>query len=138
MVTLEPREAAKLVLYRGMEDDDGRPRCHKHSLGVRLGTDITPTEKGQVDPLTGGMSVAPDNPDHLPPHRKPRALGGTSDWPAWVLDVTSLAERPLSYRADPSKPRKHGFVEPSEPMPTTSYVAALEATAESWTRVDGT
>jgi hypothetical protein len=61
-------------LYRAMmSDPDGRPRVvpTARGLSVRLETDIPVDETtGQVQPGTGGMSVAEESPRSLPVHRR--------------------------------------------------------------------
>src|SRR4051812_13363208 len=67
----------KLVprIYRSMRADDGMPAIGRSAvcLGVRIPEDIQPDQSGQVQPGTGGMSVAPALRD-LPIHRIPRRL----------------------------------------------------------------
>lgn len=64
-------------------------------LGVRRGDAATPdvlaTLPGDlVYPLQGGVSVAPDDPRHLPRHRRPASLGGTGLDPVWYIENGDL------------------------------------------------
>jgi hypothetical protein len=97
------------------------------TLGVRPDVDI-PVVKGMVMPATGGLSVAPDTPNHLPSHRRPAAFGGTGKDPIWSLDLDRL-ERDLTFRQDQSK---HGVIEPARPMSITEFQQALADTASKW------
>jgi len=121
------------VLYRAMiEARDGRPEIGRsaRTLGVRISgkhIDILVEPSGEVLPGTGGMSVAPDTPDNLPPHRRARD-------PAWTFEARALGPD-LLYRPDPLKPNKHGTIEPAQPMPLDQYDAALEATRAHWNQV---
>lgn len=121
-------------LYRSMKvAGDGLPELGRSArqLGVRPQIDISVDEDGVVVGGAGGMSVAPDSPFRLPPHRRPSELGGTGKDPVWELDASSLGEL-LSYREDPLLPGEHGFVEPGSPMGLERYEAALGATREVW------
>ena len=124
------------VIYRGMrEASDGQPEIGRSgsTLGVRPGpgdnTDIPVDHSGDVVPKTGGMSVAPETPESLPPHRRPPE----SPYPAWELRLEDLPAD-LMYRPDPENPSKHGFVEPSIRMPFQDYEDALASTRTAWTK----
>lgn len=123
-------------LFRAMrpdETDPTRPRCGPtaRTLGVRPGVDVPVADDGSVRPGTGGMSVTPDDPRRLPPHRRPRALGGEGKDPVFVIHDTALGER-LGHRPDPSRPGAHGFVEPALPVPAEQYQQALCDTGPRW------
>jgi hypothetical protein len=100
-------------------------------LGARVPIDVKVDPDGQVHPDRGGMSVTPDDPARLPPHFRPVSLGGYGKLPVFGIGVARLGER-LSYRPDPKKPARHGFVEPALTMPLATYRTALAATAPAW------
>jgi hypothetical protein len=121
-------------LFRAFKTQpNGQPLCGAAGsmLGVRPGVDITPDGSGQVQPVTGGMSVTPGDPVYLPPFLRPASLGGHGTLPVFALDSNALGEK-LTYRPDPAKPTKHGFVEPAIAMLLTAYSAALAETAAAW------
>jgi hypothetical protein len=115
-------------------DRDERPlvKGKGDCLGVRPNIDIHPL-RGQVFPVTGGMSVAPDEPANLPNHRRPKDLGGTAKHPAWAIQESDLPDG-LRYRTDPLN-QEHGFIEPLRSMPFESYEELLESTRDLWIRV---
>ena len=81
------------ILYRGMrEASDGRPVCGSSArmLGARPHIDVPVDRSGIVHPGTGGMSVVPDSPRHLPRHRRPPEYGGTGNDPVWRIQETAL------------------------------------------------
>jgi hypothetical protein len=80
------------------------------------------------------MSVSPDNPLHLPRHRRPPELGGTGKDPVWCINADELGPD-LRYVPDSAHPAAHGFIEPARPMPLRQYKRALEATGSVWRRV---
>lgn len=122
------------MLYRGMKEDaDGLPACGStvRTLGVRVPRDIKPDPAGRVRPGTGGMSVAPDDPLNLQPHRRPRTLGGTGPDPVFFM----AAEHPrpaLQVRRD--RPG-HALIEPSSAMEIAFYVHALHQTRPMWRKL---
>jgi hypothetical protein len=121
-------------LYRSMKTaSDGRPASGRtaRTLGVRPGIDIPVGVDGLVVGGEGGMSVAPDSPENLPPHRRPPEHGGTGKDPVWELDVTELGDE-LVYREDPLMPDVHGFVEPVLPTTFDAYESALRSTRRAW------
>lgn len=131
----EPRSTG-LFLFRGMtEASDGSPQIGPsgRTLGVRFGVDIQVDEDGSVRPGTGGMSVAPDDPMNLPPHRRPEEFGGTGRDPVWRVGLADLGPD-LAYRADPLNPTGHGFVEPARQMSADVYEGAVHETRASWRR----
>ncbi len=117
---------------------DGLPLCERsaRALGVRLPAegrtaDIAPDAAGDVAPLTGGLSVTPDDPMRMNPLRRPRALGGVGRDPLFVIVARALPPE-LAFRADPVDPEAHGFVEPSRRMPLGAYESALQASRPDW------
>jgi hypothetical protein len=125
-----------MLLYRGMKDDgEGMPSCgpSARELGVRLEGEIRISENGMVEPQTGGMSVAPDNPMNLKPHRRPERFGGYGPDPVWQIDADDLPDS-LTYRPDPKNPSGHGFVEPIERMTLTAYQEALATSRGVWSQ----
>lgn len=123
-------------LYRAMRPDPANaalPLCgpDARSLGARPGVDIAVDMNGVVHPSTGGMSVSPDDLRNLPPHRRPRSLGGEGKDPVFVVGTGDLGG-PLTYRPDPRRPGAHGFVEPAAPMAMAAYQHALCETGPRW------
>jgi hypothetical protein len=121
-------------IYRSMKiagDGYPAPGPTARTLGVRSGVDIPVDVDGVVVGGNGGMSVAPDSPDHLPEHRRPTSLGGTGKDPVWELDVADLGDS-LVYREDPLMPAVHGFIEPRRPMVFAEFEAALVETRRAW------
>lgn len=117
------------------DDGEAMPTCgpSARELGVRLEGDLPISEEGRVEPETGGMSVAPESPMNLPPHRRPRELGGYGPDPVWQINSEDLPET-LRYRPDPRNPSRHGFVEPIEPLNLADYQEALASSRGFWTR----
>ena len=92
--------------------------------------DIPVDENGMVDPESGGMSVAPDDPFHLPEHRRPFELGGIGPDLVWAIEEEELVEG-LVYRPDPADPC-HGFIEPASRMHLEDYEELLALTRDDW------
>ena len=65
----------------------------------------TDSTDGTFGPGTGGMSVSPDSPWHVPHHRRPRGMGRGSTGAArdWVfgIDNDALYVAALAARLDP-------------------------------------
>jgi hypothetical protein len=78
---------------------------------------------------TGGMSVTPD-PAKLPLFLRPLSYGGQGGLPLFEF-LRDLPEG-LVHRPDPSKPGKHGLVEPNSPMVLGEYQALLCSTRDGW------
>lgn len=124
-------------------DDDGLPTlgdARGNQLGVRVGagteSDYPSSEldaAGMVRPGVGGMSVSPNSPRYLVPHRRPPEHGGTAKDPAWGIDEDALGSN-LRYRPDPLRPDLHGFVEPARRMHLSEYLGAIRQTRNNWTR----
>lgn len=120
-------------LYRAMKDDNGAPLVDPNHLGVRTTgphIDIESDALGLVHPGTGGMSVTPDDPIHMPRHFRPRDLGGRGKRPVWLISSARIAD-PLAARQD--RPT-HWQIEPSFRMALAAYESALAETAPHWSR----
>jgi len=123
-------------LYRSMKEaPDGYPDVGPSGrlLGVRPGSDptadvlaIAPSDR--VLPGLGGLSVAPDDPVHLPRHRRPATLGGKGRDPVWSIDSDDL-EPDLEFRQD--RPG-HGLIEPKRAMTLQEFQDALAGTRCRW------
>lgn len=115
---------------------DGAPLCGNSAtrLGVRE-RDVVVTSGGLVEPARGGMSVTPDDPRHLPEEFLPEALGGLGRIPLYSVEERQFGAT-LIVRADPRKPKAHGFVEPVSPMPLEDFRAALCSSAPKWRRYE--
>jgi len=113
-------------------DSDGRPLVvpTARGLGVRFEADIPVDEAGQVQPGTGGMSVAEESPQSLPSHRRPASHGGTGLDPVWMIAEEDLTEA-LIYRLD-EPPPGHGMVEPAWEMSFEDFEIALAETRDLW------
>jgi hypothetical protein len=130
-------QAGPRRLFRAMrKGEEGFPSCGSGSsqLGVRPGADIPNGPDELVHPGTGGMSVTPDDPARLPPHVRPRWLGGQGKLPVFQLEFAALAP-PLGVRLDPKHPERHAFVEPVSTMALNEYQAALCSTQALWREV---
>ena len=98
----------------------------------------TNSADGTFGPGTGGMSVSPDSPWHIPHHRRPRGMGRGATGPAldWVFGITNEALNfaALTARLDPVNPARHAFVEPLTTMTHSAYDTALMTTQAEWRR----
>ena len=114
-------------------DEAGQPVCEQSArgLGVRVPRDIACSPTGTVLPRTGGMSVAPANPMHLAPHRRPSRLGGTGRDPVFMAWHDSFSAR-LVYRSDIARTDRHGFIEPHMEMDLRAYRTALCDSRPFW------
>lgn len=124
------------VLFRGMKDDgEGQPECgpSARTLGVRLEGDIAIGEDGVVAPETGGMSVALETPESLPPHRRPPTFGGYGADPVWQIEDSDLPET-LTWRPWPPDSSSHGLVEPIDAMSLDDFQEALATSRGFWSR----
>src|SRR5687767_4379168 len=105
-------------LFRSMRSAaGGGPKIEPaaRGLGVRPGIDVVATAADElVRPGEGGISIAPDDPKHLPVHRRPPSLHGTGSDPVWWIEEGDLGPD-LVYRPDPAR-AGHGFVEPAREM----------------------
>lgn len=131
------REESSKTFYRAMiPASDGGPACGStaRTLGARSEVDIPVDASGRVHPGTGGMSVVPDSPTHLPRHRRPPEFGGTGKDPAWRIQEEHLGPS-LRYIPDDVPHPQHGVIEPVISMTFDAYQRALERTARYWTSV---
>src|SRR5262249_47423529 len=104
---------------------DGLPLVGRsaRALGVRTpnestNPDVTATDAADIiQPGTGGMSVAPNDPANLPRLRRPPVLGGTGKDPVWEIDTDDLGPD-LQFRQDSTT---HGLIEPARPMTLAEY-----------------
>jgi len=126
-----------LLLYRTMRAEaDRKPAVGASAtcLGARPGIDLPVEAEGLVRPRTGGMSVTADDPREIDRVRRPRARGGESRHPLFLLDAAllpvSLACRPIP------PPLSHHAVEPTARCPFEDYQAALASTRDDWRYVD--
>ena len=129
------------LVYRAMTPDGEKPLIapSARGLGVRPGHDIEVSSEGYVEPLNGGMSVAPSWRE-LKRHRIPRRLRhlapgatGSTKYRCWRMGdgpflPGSIGER-LYLR--PDRPA-HGTIEPSSKMLLDEFQAALAATCDEW------
>lgn len=123
-------------LYRAMRSDsDGHPLLlpAARGLGVRPEADIPINEAGNVEPGTGGMSVAVRSPMSLPGHRRPPTFGGTGLDSVWEIGEEDLSDA-LALRLD-EPPPDHGLVEPAWEMSFEDFQDALAETRESWSEL---
>ena len=80
------------------------------------------------------MSVAPDDPRHLPPHRRPVEFDGTGRDPLWRIRVQDLSAD-LRAVSDPRNPN-HWLVAPGRAMTIDDLRAAVEETRDFWELID--
>lgn len=90
------------------------------ALGVRVTADVAPDAENNVGP-GAGMSVTPDDPFKLPPHRRPEAYGGSGDDPVWAIAEEVLPAR-LMFSLDRAF---HGVICPLTKMALSSYRSSL-------------
>ena len=127
-----PDSGLSRTIYRSMtEGSDGLPKTGPtaRQLGVRPHDDI-PVTGGNVSPMTGGMSVAPDTPGNLPSHRRPPSLGGTGKDPVWEFDLNNLGDG-VRFRQDS---QTHGLLEPGSVMSIDEFQKALAELAKYWSK----
>lgn len=77
-----------------------------------------------------GMSVAPDSPWNLPPHRRPITLFGTGSDPVFCIN-SSYVEVTGDLKFIRDSPI-HGVIAPARKMSLRNYEEALAATKSSW------
>jgi hypothetical protein len=125
-----PRE-----LFRAMKaDKNNLPLLGQsgRTLGARPGAppdgDIPILENGLVEPSSGGMSVAPDDPNHLPDHRRPASLKGNGRDPVFKIQV-ELLTKSLKVRQD--KPT-HAMIEPTSECLFDFYQSEIHSTQSDW------
>ncbi|HHH30111.1 MAG TPA: RHS repeat-associated core domain-containing protein, partial [Polyangiaceae bacterium] len=131
---IDPYGLCPKKVYRGMRETPEGPQTGPtaRTLGARPDKDI-PVDDGRVVPGTGGISVSPDDPRHLPPHRRPKEFGGTGKDPVWELDTNDLGPH-LQY--DEDKPGQHGTIQPAYPMSLEDFQTHLAETQGKWKKVD--
>lgn len=124
-------------VYRSMRAErDGWPACGStaRTLGVRssgVDADVTLDAAGQVIAGTGGMSVAPDDPRRLPPHRRPPELDGTGRDPVFGVSRGRLPAE-LEVHADTLT---HALVRPRRAMDLADFARCLCASRTAWRRI---
>lgn len=125
-------------VYRSMKAaSDCQPELGEsaRTLGLREG-EVAVDASGNVEPTSGGLSVAPDDPMNLPAHRRPPSWGGEGPTDeVWELDLAEL-ESSLVYVPDPAHRLSHGTIEAASSMPSDDYAAAIAATRALWHRVE--
>ena len=108
----------------------------KRMLGA-LPSETNSTD-GTFGPGTGGMSVSPDSPWHIPHHRRPRGMGRGATGLAqdWVFGINNgaLDDAALKARLDPGNPARHAFVEPLTNITLHAHTSALATTQTAWRR----
>ena len=116
--------------------DTGRTLgARPHPEGGPPTGDIPVSRTGLVEPLTGGISVSPGSIEHLPPHRRPPAHGGTDRRVRVYAMETDGLPPELRARPDPNGPTRHWFIEPAWMMRFDEYQRALHATRRLWVPV---
>ena len=133
-----------MKLYRSMTPaSDGSPVVARsaRALGIRTPheaansqPDVTAIDPDEIiQPVTGGMSVAPNDPANLPRFRRPPVLGGQGKDPVWEIDTADLGDE-LQFKQDSPT---HGLIEPAGPMTLKEFEQALAATRAKWVRHTG-
>lgn len=131
-LTVRSREmdVRTMTLFRNMKRDGDLPFQGEGGLNVRPGVDVAAIHENEtVEPGTGGMSTAPDDPKLLPVFRRPRSLGGTSKHPVWSVPRPHLTHHELGSRRDGAT---HELVEPLEKTSLAVFNAHVCATAPDW------
>jgi hypothetical protein len=137
-------------ICRSMVEDVGKPMVGPEGrmLGVRVAPnpqpDIPVDPNGNVQPNSGGMSVAPEWPYFLVPRRL-RAIRsdarGRNDLVCWSMSEGPFERGDISdgllLRPDPDNPSKHGFVEPAREMSIDEFQECLAQTRDQWVRDEG-
>lgn len=123
-----------VTIYRCMRPDpNSLPELGASlaTLGVRPGKDIPLRADGTVEPLKGGMSVTPDDPDAMPFDLLPRSRGGDGRHPMFEFRV---AQFPATLTARKDAP-DHANVEPTAVMQFDAYNADVQGTRPKWVRL---
>lgn len=104
----------------------------RRTLGAKTGQppdgDIPVGATGRVDPRTGGMSVAPDDPVNLPRHRRPPSLGGEGRDPVFRYAVQRIPAT-LTLRREQ---HDHAVVEPCDVSFFSEYQETIHGTRNDW------
>lgn len=98
---------------------------------MRENQDVFPDRNGQIFPGKGGMSIAPDDPTNLQPHRLPVEFDGKNKTDKlWRIYEDELPE---GLNVDFDK-RGHGNLQPAEPMDLETYRRLLRETIDKWVK----
>jgi hypothetical protein len=123
------------LLEGGPHPGDGTmPDCLMVRVGREDGfNDVDPDSDGFLYPGGGGLSVAPNDPFHLPDHRRPKGpFRGTGRHPIWAIAEDVLPEE-LDYRQyPPTELPPHGVIEPSAAMLVDMFQMRLVDTRNRW------
>lgn len=134
------------LVFRSMivaPDDKPLVENSARGLGVRVGTqptdDLATNHNGNVQPESGGMSVAKSWRD-LELHRIPKRLrhlvpmaAGSNRDRCWRMGQGEFASGPITNDLQLRRDRlTHGFIEPAREVPLNEYLAALAATRDQW------
>ncbi|GAA5035337.1 hypothetical protein GCM10023258_37080 [Terrabacter aeriphilus] len=118
------------ILFRNMKRDGDAPLIGEGGLHIRPGLDVEATQHDElVQPGTGGLSTAPDNPMLLPAFRRPRSLGGTSKHPVWSMARHALGAYGLGSRRDGAT---HESIEPLVETTLANFTDGVHRTAPDW------
>jgi hypothetical protein len=113
--------------------DDGLPALGPtaRQLGLRRQVDVTCDSNDIV--LQGGMSVAPETPWNLPPHRRPRRLGRASTGPdkdgVFEIAEGDIEREELAITRDADH---HALVHGNGPCRFGELTERIERTRPSW------
>lgn len=132
----------RLYVYRAMiEDQDSLPKLERsaRALGLRIEpipgvpADIDVDASGFVKRGHGGMSLTIGSPRNLPPHRRPRAFGGTGRDPVFML-MTPLWAAVRIHVDNPEE--HHACMEPLMRCSLEAFERELAATRPYWRKVE--
>lgn len=101
------------------------------TLGVRPRKDIPVRPDGTVEPVKGGMSVTPDDPNAMPFDLLPRSRGGDGRHPIFEFQV---AQFPATLTARKDAP-DHANVEPTAVMQFNAYNSDVQGTRPNWVKL---
>ena len=125
-----------MIFYRSMTAaPDGLPTVgpSARQLGLRRDVDVTCDIADVV--LAGGLSVAPETPWNLPPHRRPRRLGRASTGPdrdvVFEIGDGDLTRAQLATTRDAVD---HALVRGDAACQFDELVRRIERTRPSWTQ----
>lgn len=124
-----------MIFFRSMTPaDDGKPMVgpSARKLGLRR-EEVTCDLTDRV--TSGGMSVAPESPWNLPPHRRPKRLGRASTGPdndhVFQIEDGVLLREQLAINRDADD---HALVQGNGACTFNELTARLERTRPSWGR----